>query len=222
MKDGSGISVLLVDDHPVVRKGLRTMLMSEPGIDVVGGASNGEEAIHKVDELEPDVVLIDIRMPGMSGNEATLQIKKAHPTTSVIVLTMYDSEVHVVEAIRVGATGYLTKDASLELVCQAVRTVVGGGTLMRSGLLRRAIQNISEKEKGVGGELVPSMVGRLTRREVDVLRLLSRGDGNKRIATELHLAEVTVKKHVQNIISKLGVSDRTHAAIFGVRLGLAD
>lgn len=218
----SSIRVLLVDDHPVVCDGLRTMLAGEAGIEVVGEASCGEEALDKTAELKPHVVLMDIRMPGMSGIEATQRLKKAHPTTSVIMLTMYDSEVYVVEAIRCGAAGYLTKDSSRELICHAVRSAADGGTLVRSGLLRQAIQGMLRMPKDLKEPSASLLVDHLTPRELEVLRLLAQGHANKAISAELSLAEVTVKKHVQSIIGKLGASDRTHAAILSVRLGLVE
>ena len=217
------IRVLLVDDHTVVREGVRTMLSGEPGVVVVGEASNGEEALQRVQELAPHVVLMDIRMPGMSGTEAARRIKSASPTTSVIMLTMYDSDMYVVEAIQAGAAGYLTKDVSRELLFHAVRSVVDGGTMVRSGLLKRAMDALlrsSAGDKKEGADV--SLVERLTPREMDVLRLVARGHGNKEICEELKLAEITVKKYVQTVIQKLGVSDRTHAAIQAMRLGLVE
>ena len=219
---GEKITVLLVDDHTVVREGLRTMLSGEADIDVVGEASTGEEALQMVAELEPNVVLMDIRMPGMSGTEAARKVKSLRPTTAVIMVTMYDSEMYVIEAIRAGAAGYLTKDASRELLCHSVRAVMDGGTMVRSGLLRQAVEGLLEKPTGPQAKPDPTLAGRLTERERDVLRLLAQGHANKDIAAELDLAEITIKKYVQNVISKLGVSDRTHAAIVGVRLGLAE
>jgi len=198
------------------------MLASEPGLELVGEASGGEEAIQATADLDPDVVLMDIRMPSMNGTEAVRQIKSEHPTTSVIMLTMYDSETYVVESIRAGAAGYLTKDASRELLCHAIRAVVDGGTLVRSGLLRQAIQGLLRAPKKAEAGVDPSVIDRLTPRELEVLRLLAQGYGNKALRNRLNLAEVTVKKHVQNVIGKLGVSDRTHATILAVRLGLAE
>lgn len=220
MKDK--IKILLVDDHTVVREGLRTMLSGEPDIEVVAEAATGEEALQKVEELKPQVVLMDIRMPGMSGTEATRLIKREWPATSVIMVTMYDSEMYVVEAIRTGAAGYLTKDASRELLCHSVRTVVDGGNIVRSGLLRQALQGLLRASHAPAEGVEPSATARLTAREVDVLRLVAQGHTNKAISADLNLAEITVKKHVQNVIGKLGVSDRTHAAIAGVRLGIAE
>lgn len=215
------VKVLLVDDHPVVREGLRNMLASEPGIEVVGEAASGEEAIQKCDALLPKVVLMDIRMSGISGIEATQRIKKTHPSICIIMLTMYDSEMYMVEAVRSGAAGYLTKDASRELLCHAVYAALDGGVMIRSGLLQQAVQGIVASDKEPRDEVASSLLSHLTPRELDVLRLLAQGQGNKDICTALNLAEVTVKKHVQSIIGKLGVSDRTHAVIVGVRLGLA-
>ena len=215
------ITVLLVDDHPMVREGIRTMLANEDDIEVLGEASTGEEALTKVDEFQPQVVLMDVRLPGMSGTDATRAIKKAHPTTSVIVVTMYDNEMYVIEALRAGAAGYLTKDASRELLCHSVRAVVGGGTMVRSGLLRHAIEGLMRSPRDSRDDGDTSPVGHLSPRELEVLSLLAQGQGNRAICAELNLAEVTVKKYVQSVIGKLGVSDRTQAAIVGVRLGLA-
>ena len=214
---------MVVDDHPVVREGLRTMLTSEPGIEVIAEAGGGAEAVEKAYRLEPDVVLTDIRMPGMGGIEVTQQIKSARPSTAVIVLTMYDSEIYVVEALRAGAAGYLVKDSSRELLCHAINAVVDGGTMVRSGLLRQAIQGLLRAPKDPEHSQAGSpATERFTARELDVLRLVTQGRGNREIAKELNLAEITIKKHVQSIIGKLGVSDRTHAAIVAVRLGLVD
>ena len=217
------LGVVVVDDHPVVREGLRAMLDSDPGIEVIGEASSGEEAIEMATQLQPDVVLTDIRMPGMSGIEVTQRIKASLPGTAVIVLTMYDSEMYVVEALRAGAAGYLVKDSSRELLCHAINAVIDGGTMVRSGLLRQAIQGllrIPQPEEEPGEDR--GVIERFTPRELDVLRLVAQGHANREIARELSLAEVTIKKHVQNIIGKLGASDRTHAAIVAVRMGLVE
>ena len=225
MIDTGRVRVLLADDHPVVRAGLRTMLESDPKIEVVGEVGSGEEAVESVALLEPQVVLMDIRMPGMNGMEATRRIKSARPGIGVIVLTMYDSEMYVVEAIRAGAAGYLVKDSSRELLCHAIHAVADGGTMVRSTLLRRAthgLLHVPEAPMGDADGSAPTSPERFTPRELDVVRLVAQGFPNKRIAHELSLAEVTVKKHVQSIIGKLGVSDRTHAAIMAVRLGLAE
>lgn len=217
---GPIVKVLLVDDHPVVLQGLRSMLAGEPGVEVVGEACNGEEAVRRTTELEPDVVLMDVRMPGMSGIEATRQIKQARPTTSVIVLTILDSEIYVVDAVKAGAAGYLTKSASRELLADALRTVRNGGTLLHGPLLRLTLQSLlhGPKEGTTGSD--PSPLVNLTPRERDVLQFVAQGYPNKAIGAQLGLAEVTIKKYVQAIIGKLGVSDRTQAAVLAVRMGL--
>jgi len=216
-------TVLIVDDHPVVRDGISAMLKGEPGIEVVGMAGDGQEAIDKVNQLKPAVVLMDIRMPGVGGIEATQRIKAEHPEVSVIVLTVYDSEMYVVEAVRAGAAGYLVKDSSRELLCNAIRSVGKGGTMVPSHLLAQALKGgasrLAEQKPG-GVDMSPAK--RLTPREMEVLRLVAQGHDNREICKELILAEVTVKKHVQSIMAKLGVSDRTNAAILAMRMGLVE
>ena len=214
--------VLLADSHPVVREGLRSMLAGEETIEVVGEASSSEEAIRKADKLKPDVVLVDIRIPGMGGIETTQRIVQTHPEASVLLLTMYDTEADLVSAISAGAVGYITKDCSPELLCRAIHTVAGGGTLLQSKLLRRAIQGLAGRLKGTGVVFGSAPSGGLTSRELQALSLVVQGRANKEIGREMELAEVTVKKHVHNFIAKLGVSDRTQAAILAVRMGLVD
>lgn len=215
------LRVMVVDDHPVVREGLRAMLCSDPEIQVVGEASDGSEAVELVEQLQPDVVLTDIRMPGMNGIEATQRIKEKRPSTVVIVLTMYDNEIYVIQALRAGAAGYLVKDSSRELLCHTIKVVMDGATIVRSGLLRQAIHGLLQAPHVSDQRQADSPAREhLTARELDVLRMMAEGYANKEIAGQLSLAEVTVKKHVQSIIGKLGASDRTHAAITAVRLGL--
>ncbi|MEE9199243.1 MAG: response regulator transcription factor [Dehalococcoidia bacterium] len=222
-QEGRTVRVLVVDDHPVVREGLRAMLTGENGIEVVGEAANGEEAIEQSLRLEPDVALVDIRMPGISGIEVTERIKLAQPGTAVIILTMYDSEMYVVEAIRAGAAGYLLKDSTREILVRAIHSVVDGGTIVGSRLLHQAIEGLVRSSCRVrGGKDGLSVTERFTAREMDVLRHVAQGHANKQIGKHLNLAEVTIKKHVQSIIGKMGVSDRTHAAVLAVRLGLVE
>lgn len=217
------LSVLLVDDHPVVRDGLRAMLGRSPGIEVVGEAASGEEALEKVTQLSPDVVLMDVRMPGMGGIEATRQIKAACPSAATIVFTMYDSEMYVVQALRAGAAGYLAKDCSADLLVHAIKAVVDGATMVRSGLLHQVMRgHLRPPQQPVGRPSDPGAGEGFTPREVDVLRLVALGHANRQVARELNLAEVTVKKHVQSIIGKMGVADRTHAAVLAVRMGLVE
>jgi len=218
------IKVILVDDHPVVREGLRTMLSTAPDIEVVAEAGDGLEAIERTNEHCPQVVLMDLRMPNMDGLEATRRIKSQLPSTSVIVLTIYDNDAYVVDAVRAGAGGYLLKDASKDLLIHTIRAVNSGGMLIKTNLLREAILSLSDavgdQLKGKSGDA--TALGDLTPRELDVLRLLIRGQTNKKIGEALFISEDTAKKHVQTIMLKLGVSDRTQAAVKAVRAGLVD
>ncbi len=215
------IGVFLVDDHQLVRQGLRTILRRAPGIEVVGEASSGEEALALVKEIKPDVILMDIRMDGADGFKSLKQIKKVCPDTAFIMLTVYDSELYAAEAIRTGASGYITKDCTRELLINGIRVVSQGGTVWQEGILRRATRGLSGlSEEGTGGDLTPQIVEQLTPRELEILALLAEGYGNKQICTRLNLADITVKKYIKNILTKLGVSNRTHAALMAVRLGL--
>jgi len=218
------IKVLLVDDHPVVREGLRTMLSTATDIEVVAEAGDGFEAVDKASELQPHVILMDLRMPNLDGIEATRRIKSQIPSTSVIVLTIYDNDAYIVDAVRAGAGGYLLKDASRDLLIHTIRAVNSGGMLIKTSLLREAMLALSDasgdKLKGKPGDT--TALGKLTNREHDVLRLLIRGQSNKQIGQALSISEGTAKKHVQTIMLKLGVSDRTQAAVKAVRAGFAD
>ncbi|MES0329687.1 MAG: response regulator transcription factor [Dehalococcoidales bacterium] len=215
------IGVFLVDDHQLVRQGLRTILRRASGIEVVGEASSGEEALALVKEIKPDVILMDIRMDGTDGFKSLKQIKKVCPDTAFIMLTVYDSELYAAEAIRTGASGYITKDCTRELLINGIRVVSQGGTVWQEGILRRATRGLSGlSEEGTGGDLTPQLVEQLTPRELEILALLAEGYGNKQICTRLNLADITVKKYIKNILTKLGVSNRTHAALMAVRLGL--
>ena len=218
------IKVLLADDHPVVREGLRTMLATTPDIEVVAEASDGLDAIEKANEHQPHVILMDLRMPNLDGLEATRRIKSQLTSISVIVLTVYDNDAYIVDAVRAGASGYLLKDASRDLLVHTIRAVNSGGTLIKTSLLRQAILSTADatgdqsKEKHIDATAPNS----LTPRERDVLRLVIEGQSNKEIGRALSISEDTAKKHVQTILSKLGVSDRTQAAVKAVRAGLVE
>jgi len=218
------IKVLLADDHPVVREGLRTMLATVPDIEVVAEASDGLEAIDKVNECHPDVVLMDLRMPNMDGLEATKRIRSQLSSTAVIVLTIYDNDAYIVDAVRAGAVGYLLKDTSRDLLIHAIRAVTSGGMLVKTCLLREAMLSLADAagEKTKSKPAGPAGLDELTRRENDVIRLVVLGRSNKEIGQELSISEDTAKKHVQTIMLKLGVSDRTQAAVKAVRAGLVD
>jgi len=219
------ISVLLVDDHPVVRQGLRSMLETDVHLNIVAEAENGEDALRKVNECSPQVVLIDIHMPVMDGLTATRRIKDKFPHTSVIVLTLYNNEQYVIEAVKAGAAGYLLKNASREEISRTIREVSKGGLLIKTTMLQKALAGAVE-----GGAVALDYRGKpwgaaadfeaLSAREREVLKLLVEGMTNKDIGARLYITEDTAKKHVQNIIYKLQVSDRTQAAVKAIRLGL--
>jgi DNA-binding NarL/FixJ family response regulator len=210
------IKVLLVDDHPVVREGLCTILATAPDIEVVAEAGDGLEAVEKAIEHQPHIVLMDIRMPGLDGLEATQRIKNRLPSTSVIVLTVYDDDSYVVSAIKAGAGGYLVKDASKDLLIHTIRAVTSGGILIKTSLLREAIQGLTSAPAQSTG-----LLNKLTPREQQVLQLIVQGQTNKEIGQTLHISEDTTKKYVQSILLKLDVSDRTQAAVKAVRAGLS-
>ncbi|MDO8568690.1 MAG: response regulator transcription factor, partial [Dehalococcoidales bacterium] len=218
------IRVLLVDDHPLAREGLRTMLSTASDIEVVAEASDGVEAVERADEHQPEIILMDVRMPNMDGLEATRRIKSRLPSVSVIVLTAYDNDAYIVDAVRSGAGGYLLKDASKDLLIHTIRAVNSGGMLIKSSLFREAVLGWSDasgsllKEKSAAS----AMLEELTPRERDVLRHMIEGRTNRQIGQALFISEDTAKKHVQAIMLKLGVSDRTQAAVKAVRSGLLD
>lgn len=213
----AGITVLIADDHPMVREGLRSMLDAE-GIEIVGEAANGTEAVEGVQQLNPDVVLMDVRMPDMDGLTATEIVKEGSPETSVIVITSYESKDYLRRAIEAGAAGYLLKGMPRESLIDAIRLVRGGGSLIDARLLSELL-----REMGVEGSRFQGAEGALealTPREQEVLQLLVCGLTNKEIAAEMHYSVGTVKNVVQRVIEKLGVSDRTQAAVYAVRAGL--
>jgi DNA-binding NarL/FixJ family response regulator len=213
------VTVLLVDDHPVVREGLRSMLATVPDIEVVAEAGDGLEAVEKANEHRPNVVLMDLRMPDLDGLEATQRIKSQLPATSVIMLTVYDNDAYIVDAVRAGAGGFLLKDASKDLIIHAIRAVNSGGMLIKAGLLHKVMLGLTTvasdqpRKKQAEAEVSHG----LTPREREVLSLVVLGLTNKEIGRALHISDETAKKHVQTILSKLDVSDRTQAAVKAVQ-----
>lgn len=204
------IRILIADDHGIVRQGLRMYLQFDPDLEIVGEAANGKEAVELAGKLRPDVILMDILMPVMDGLEATAAIRQAQPDTEVIALTSVLDDGIIHQAIRAGAIGYLLKDTGSDELCRSIHAAVGGQVqLSRQVALRMAVDH----------EDVTSVQG-LTDRETDVLREIARGRSNKEIAQDLVIAEKTVKAHVGNILSKLGVNSRTQAALIAIRLGL--
>ena len=215
------IKVVIADDHPVVREGVRAMLETDDEIEVVGEASDGLKAVAKTGECQPDVVLMDIVMPELDGLEATRRIKKQYPNISVIMLTIYEDNAFVIDAIQAGAGGYLLKDASNDLLHHTIKAVNSGGMLIKTSLLREAMTTLVDMTPGRQGKVTGLMgAEELTSREQQVLNLLVEGRTNKEIANELGIVDETAKKHVGNIISKLAASDRTQAAVKAVRIGL--
>jgi len=216
------IKVMLVDDHPVVRRGLRVMLDTSQDITIVGEAEDGLDAIEKAKECCPDVILLDIHMPKMSGMAALRELKSRYPTISIIMLTMYDDDAYVVEAVKAGAGGYLLKDASIELLLHTIRAVNSGGILIKASLLHEVFLNVSDVTSLAPAAKTAAKVtqGNLTQRELDVIVLITEGKGNREIGEVLCISEDTVKKHVQSIMAKLNASDRTQAAVVAVRTGL--
>jgi DNA-binding NarL/FixJ family response regulator len=204
------IRVLVVDDHGVVREGLRTFLLLQVGIEVVGEATDGSEAVAAAAQLEPDVVLMDLVMPVLDGVEAMRRIREARPQTRVIVLTSFTDDDKLLAAVRAGAAGYLLKTAPPQEVVRAIRAAHAGDAVLDPSAAGRLLEALA-------GPREPQP---LTPREREVLTLLSRGMTNKRIAGELGVSEKTVKTHVGRILSKLGVTDRTQAALYAVRAGL--
>ena len=210
--------VLLVDDHDLFRTGLRNLL-GEQDVEVVGECDNGTDALDAVRELAPDVVVMDLNMPGISGVEATRQISMIAPLTRVLVLTISDQDEDVMDAVLAGACGYLLKDASISVLMQGIRSAAVGESLISPTIAAKVLQRI----RATGGsrreaELIQS---ELSARELQVLKLIANGKDNALIAAELHISPKTVKNHISNILMKLQIENRIQAAVYAVRSGLA-
>ncbi len=206
------IRILLADDHAVVRQGLRMFLSLDPDLDVIGEAVDGRQAIQLAGQLNPDVVLMDLLMPGMGGVEATGIIRRELPDVEVIALTSVLEDNSVIGAIRAGAIGYLLKDTEADELIRAIKAAAGGQVQLSPKAAARLMREVR----------APESPEALTERETEVLRLLAMGQSNKEIAHTLTIGEKTVKTHVSNILSKLNVSSRTQAALHAVRIGLVD
>jgi DNA-binding NarL/FixJ family response regulator len=211
------IGVLLVDDQELVRSGFRLILELADGIEVVGEAADGREAVRLAKELQPDVVLMDVRMPELDGIEATRRLHQAGVDARVLVLTTFDLDEYVYGAIRAGASGFLLKDAPREQLVTAVRTVARGEALLAPAITQRLIERFVARPPA--SETAPAL-GELSTRELEVLRLLARGLSNAEIAAELIVGEATVKTHVARILRKLDVRDRVQAVVFAYETGL--
>lgn len=207
-RDLSPIRILVVDDHQLIRVGIATLLLPESDMKLVGEASNGREAITKFRECEPDITLMDLQMPEMSGLDAILAIRDEHPGARIIVLTTYTGDVQAQRAIKAGAQGYLLKSLLHKDLLETIRTVHAG----RKALAAEVVVQVAEHAGEEG----------LTLKEIEVLRLIAAGNANKEIAAQLSTSEETVKSRVKNILDKLGANDRTHAVTIGLKRGIID
>ena len=208
----SSIRVLLVDDQAILRQGLKTLLELEPDLEIVGDGANGQVAVELVQQLSPDVVLMDIRMPVMDGVAATRAIHRQFPTVKVLILTTFDDDDYVSEALRVGAIGYLLKDTPSEELANAIRAVHKGYAQFGPGIFQKVMSHMPTATPAHTPDLPPGIKD-LTKRERQVLALIAKGASNKEIAKTLYISERTVKNHVTNILGRLDVRDRTQAAI---------
>ena len=212
---GGKIRVLVVDDHAIVRKGICALLATETGIQVVGEAKEGQEAVSQTARLRPEVVLMDLVMPGMDGLEAIRRILADQPEVRILVLTSFAGDDKIFAAIRAGALGYLLKDTGPEELVQAIKQVHSGQSSLHPAIARRLLQELSHSsDRAVKAEA-------LTERELEVLRLVAKGLSNDEMARHLSISEATVRTHVSNILAKLSLDSRTQAALYALREGLA-
>jgi two-component system, NarL family, response regulator LiaR len=215
---GPPIRILIVDDHAVVREGLRTFLELQDGLEVVGEAADGEQAIVEAEALAPDVILMDLVMPRLDGVGAMRELRVRVPAARVIVLTSFLDDERLLPAIRAGAAGYLLKDVEPSELARAVRAAREGDAILDPTVAARVVRAFADGS----APAAPLRPERLTRREHEVLTLIAQGRSNKRIAYELEISEKTVKTHVGHLLAKLGVTDRTQAALLAVREGLVE
>ena len=216
--EAHAIRVLLVDDHDLFRTGLRNLL-EEQGVEIVAEASSGSEALHYVREVAPDVVVMDLNMPGMTGVEATRHISRDAPLTRVVVLTISDQDADVMDAIVAGACGYLLKDASIESVVSGIRSAAVGASLISPSIASKVLQRV--RSTTADTEMANAIRAELSDRELEVLKLIANGKDNAQIAAELVISPKTVKNHISNILMKLQIQNRIQAAVYAVRSGLA-
>ncbi|NII11674.1 response regulator transcription factor [Oleiagrimonas sp. C23AA] len=211
------ISVCLVDDQNLVRQGIRSLLDLAPDIRVVAECADGKQAVEAIPKARPDVVLLDLRMPNMTGIEVLQTLSARNELPPTVILTTFDDDQLVLSGLKAGARGYLLKDVSLEQLVEAVRTVAGGGSLVAPVVTQRLLAGVGRIQNQFSSLEQPDP---LTERETEILRLLAGGYSNKEIANSLRVAEGTVKNHVSNILSKLGVRDRTRAVLKALELGI--
>ena len=218
------IKIVLVDDQVLIREGLRILLPLQGNLEIVGEASNGNEAIAVVQQTQPDVVLMDVRMPLLDGVAATRALRELAPQCRILLLTTFDDNEYVFEGLRAGAAGYLLKDTPSDKLAEAIRTVARGDSFLQPSIAAKVVAEFARLSalppKPQAMPAPPALVEPLSERELAILRYLSRGDSNKEIATALYLSEGTVKNHITNILGKLGVRDRTQAALVARERGL--
>lgn len=212
------ITVAIADDQGMVRSGLRSLLSGEPDIEVVAEAANGEQAVHAVERFSPDVTLMDIRMPELDGLAATRQLSDSGTSTRILILTTFDLDEYVFEALRAGASGFILKDASAESLIDAVRVLAQGEALLSPAVTRRVVETFASTPRP--NHELQSVLAELSDREVEVLRLLGGGRSNAEIAEELFVGTATVKTHVSNILAKAELRDRVQAVVFAYESGL--
>ena len=210
---------MLVDDQAVVREGLKSMLKPEADITVVGVAADGQEALSNVTACAPNVILLDVRMPEMDGLAALGRLKAVAPRAGVLMVTLYDDPDYLLRAVSAGAAGYILKDTSRDDLIRAIRIVAEGGAIIAPAMLPDLLGRLTH-EDGASSAKACDLTGRLTERELQVLCLVAEGMTNRQIAAQLILSPMTIKTHVQSILAKLNVSDRTQAAVYAVRCGL--
>jgi DNA-binding NarL/FixJ family response regulator len=218
---GENLKVLIADDHALFRRGLEMVLQKEPDIEVIGEANDGQQAVDRAMELMPDVVLMDVRMPRRTGIEATQRIKELLPHVKILVLTNSDEEADLYDSIKAGASGYLLKEISTEEVAEAVRSVVGGHSRISPAMAAKLLNEFQAMTKRAQ-DRQPLAPPRLTDRELQVLKLVAQGLGNRDIAQQLYISENTVKNHIRNILEKLQLHSRMEAVIYAVREKLLD
>jgi NarL family two-component system response regulator LiaR len=210
------ISILIIDDHPMVREGLRAFIASRTNFEVIGEAVDGAEGVDLAMKLQPDVILMDLMMPGLSGVEAIHRIKQMTPAARILVITSFSDDDKIIAAIRAGALGYLLKDSSPQDLLKAIQDVYAGESSLHPMIARKLIKELNRPTENI------HPIDILTSREIEVLGMVAQGLSNQEIAQKLNLSALTVRSHISNILSKLHLENRTQAALFAIREGLAD